>query len=285
MNKTVFGLQRRIVAAETSRSWKEAPHVSYIYEMNFTRLNDCLHEAKSNGITINTLILKIIAEALKKAPKMNATMQYSSFLAAGKLELHDEIAITLPMTFPNGKMMSVRLHHFELKTLRQMQQEIDQVAEKVKHTNLNAILQLLAVKHTARLILKGQLKTGIGRMIGCAQQILAKEQYCSISPGEGLEEADFLPGTITVSNMGSLYPNMKGFPALIEVVPPMVCAIGLGAIQEKALVGDGIYAGQVLPLCIVFDHRALDFGDIIPFIKELERISETPEILREWITL
>ena len=78
---------------------------------------------------------------------------------------------------------------------------------------------------------------------------------------------------------------MKGFPALIEVVPPMVCAIGLGAIQEKALVGDGIYAGQVLPLCIVFDHRALDFGDIIPFIKELERISETPEILREWITL
>ena len=285
MNKTVFGLQRRIVAAETSRSWKEAPHVSYIYEMNLTRLDDCLHEAKSSGITVNTLILKIIAEALKKAPKMNATMQYSSFLAAGKLELHDEIAITLPMTFPNGKMMSVRLHHFENKTLRQMQQEIDQVAEKVKHTNLNAILQPLAVKHTARLILKGQLKTGIGRMIGCAQQILAKEKYCSISPGEGLEEADFLPGTITVSNMGSLYPNMKGFPALIEVVPPMVCAIGLGAIQEKALVGDGIYAGQVLPLCIVFDHRALDFGDIIPFIKELERISETPEILREWITL
>ena len=69
MNKIVFGLQRRIVAAETSRSWKEAPHVSYIYEMNFTKLNDCLHEAKSRGITINTLILKIITEALKRPLK------------------------------------------------------------------------------------------------------------------------------------------------------------------------------------------------------------------------
>ncbi len=285
MNKMVFGLQRRIVAAETSRSWKEAPHVSYTYEMNFTQLSDCMPEVKSSGVTMNTLILKIITEALKKAPKMNATMQYSSFLAAGRLELHDEIAITLPMTFPNGKIMSVRMHHFEDRTLRQMQREIDQVSEKAKHTDLNSVLQPLAVKHTARLIMKGQLKTGLGRLLGCVQQILAKEQYYSATPGEGLEEADFLPGTITVSNMGSLYPKMKGFPSLIEIVPPMVCAIGLGAIQEKALAGNGIYAGLVLPVCIVFDHRALDFGDIIPFIKELDRISETPEIVREWLAL
>ena len=89
--------------------------------MNFTQLYDCLLEAKTKGITINTVILKLITEALKKAPKMNATLQYSSFLAAGKLETHDEIAITLPMTFPSGKMMSVRMHHFENKTLCQMQ--------------------------------------------------------------------------------------------------------------------------------------------------------------------
>ena len=102
MSKSVFGLQRRVVAAETSRSWKETPHVSFTYEMNFTQIYDCLLEAKSKGITINTMLLKLITEALKKAPKMNATIQYSPFLAAGKLETHDEIAITMPMTFPNG---------------------------------------------------------------------------------------------------------------------------------------------------------------------------------------
>ena len=283
MSKTVFGLQRRVVAAETSRSWKEAPHVSFTYEMNFTQLYDCLHEAKTKGISINTVILKLITEALKTAPKMNATMQYSAFLAAGKLETHDEIAITLPMTFPNGKMMAVRMHHFENKTLSQMQQEVDRASEKVRHTDLNAVLQPLAVKHTAKLMLKGYLVTGIGRMLGCVQQILAKEQTCYVPEGEGLKEEDMLPGSITVSNLGSLYPNMKGYPSLIEIVPPMVCAIGLGAIQEKAIIGESIYTGHVLPMCIVFDHRALDFGDIIPFMRELDQISERPELLREWI--
>ena len=283
MSKTVFGLQRRVVAAETSRAWKEAPHVGFTYEMNFTQLYDSLCEAKAKGISINTVILKLITEALKKAPKMNATMQYSSFLAAGKLETHDEIAITLPMTFPNGKMMSVRMHHFENKTLCQMQQDVDRVSEKVRHTDLNAVLQPLAVKHTAKLILKGHLKTGIGRMLGCVQQILSKERYCNVPEGEGLKEEDLLPGTITVSNLGSLYPSMKGYPSLIEIIPPMVCAIALGAIQEKAIIGERIYAGRVLPMCIVFDHRALDFGDIIPFLKELDRISEKPDLLRKWI--
>ena len=120
-------------------------------------------------------------------------------------------------------------------------------------------------------------------MLGCVQQILAKEQYCAVPEGEGLKEEDFLPGTITVSNLGSLYPKMRGYPSLIEIVPPMVCAIGVGAIQEKVMVGESIYAGRVLPMCIVFDHRALDFGDIIPFIRELDQISEKPDLVEEWI--
>lgn len=283
MTKTVFGLQRRIIAAETSRSWKEAPHVSFTYEMNVTRLYDCLHEARTEGITINTVFLKIITEALKKAPKMNATLEYSSFLEAGTLTVHDEIAITVPMSFPNGKMMSVRMHHFEEKTMRQMQQEIERTAEKAKRTDLNAVLQPLAIKHTVKLILKGHLKTGVGRMLGCVQQMLVREERCSVPEGEGLEEEDFLPGTITVSNLGSLYPGLKGYPSLIEIVPPMTAVIGLGAIQDKAMAGEKVYDGKVLPMCIVFDHRALDFGDIIPFIKELDSISEAPEKVREWI--
>lgn len=40
MSKTVFGLQRRVVAAETSRSWKEAPHVSFTYEPVFRKARD-----------------------------------------------------------------------------------------------------------------------------------------------------------------------------------------------------------------------------------------------------
>lgn len=62
----------------------------------------------------------------------------------------------------------------------------------------------------------------------------------------------------------------------------------MGAVQDRALVvsdGDGyksVEARPVLPLCIAFDHRALDFGDVVPFIKRLDEIFDNPEIIRSW---
>ena len=39
-----------------------------------------------------------------------------------------------------------------------------------------------------------------------------------------------------------------------------------------------IEARKVLPICIAFDHRALDFGDIVPFLKRLDDIFENPRL-------
>ena len=76
--------------------------------------------------------------------------------------------------------------------------------------------------------------------------------------------------------------------ALLEIIPPQVCAIGIGAIQKKPVVRrdshgkDEVAPGKVLPICIAFDHRALDFGDIVPFTKKLDEIFEKPEIIHSW---
>ena len=78
MSKTVFGLQRRVVAAETSRAWKEAPHVGFTYEMNFTQLYDSLCEAKAKGISINTVILKLLASGVHDHKVSGKTSQLLS---------------------------------------------------------------------------------------------------------------------------------------------------------------------------------------------------------------
>ena len=80
-----------------------------------------------------------------------------------------------------------------------------------------------------------------------------------------LSVSDIEQGSITVSNFGSLYKNLRGRPLLLEIVPPQVVAIGIGAIQDT----DG---RRILPMCIAFDHRALDFGDIVPFIKKMDEL-------------
>ena len=38
-----------------------------------------------------------------------------------------------------------------------------------------------------------------------------------------------------------------------------------------------------LPILLAFDHRALDFGDIVPFLKRMDNIFENPEQIKEWL--
>lgn len=40
---------------------------------------------------------------------------------------------------------------------------------------------------------------------------------------------------------------------------------------------DTIEVANVLPLCICFDHRALDFGEVRPFLDRISEIFENPE--------
>lgn len=39
---------------------------------------------------------------------------------------------------------------------------------------------------------------------------------------------------------------------------------------------------EILPITIVFDHRALDFGDVVPLIRQMDNYLANPEILQEW---
>lgn len=72
---------------------------------------------------------------------------------------------------------------------------------------------------------------------------------------------------------------------MLEIIPPQVAAIGIGAVQSKPVCtyDDEIKAGKILPVTVAFDHRALDMGDIIPFFKKLDEIFANPQIINLWI--
>ena len=85
-----FGIQRKIVANMTSESWQNIPHVSYIYEPDVTEFikkykafDAALPEGKH--VTLNTVILKAITEAIKAAPQMNAHIHFERKLVRGKI--------------------------------------------------------------------------------------------------------------------------------------------------------------------------------------------------------
>lgn len=301
ISTTHFGIQRKIVANMTAESWETIPHVTYNYEPDVTefmieykRLNEnCAPEDK---ITLNTLMLKIIVEGLKADPAMNAHIEFDRKLVRGEIHTFEDINISMPMVLPNGEMMTINLHNFESKTLDQMVDYIADVNRRVKNTDLNEVMFDVSLDNTLTALKQGKVKQTIYRLIGSKTgkhkvktlSGKAKKAYESIPEEDRLTKRDIEQGTITVSNIGSTYRQQRGETCLLEIVPPQVCAIALGAVQDKPVVivneqGEKeIAIRQVMPLCIAFDHRALDFGEIVPFIKRLDEIFEEPEIIHTW---
>lgn len=296
-----FDIQRKIVANMTTESWANVPHVTYNYEpdvtefmMAYKMLNTGCEKEKK--ITLNTLMLKVICEGLKANPAMNAHIDFDSKLVRGKITTFEDINISMPMVLPNGEMMTINLHNFENKDLDDMTAYIADVNRRIENTDLTEVMFDVSLDNTLTALKQGKVKQTVNRLIGSKTgkhkvktlQGKAKREYYSIPEDDRLTKHDIEQGTITVSNIGSVYREQRGATCLLEIVPPQVCAIAVGAVQDRPVVitneeGEKeIAIRQILPLCIAFDHRALDFGEIVPFIKKLDSIFEEPEVILGW---
>lgn len=301
INTTHFGIQRKIVANMTSESWETIPHVTYMYEPDVTefmkaykKLN--LNRSGADKISVNTLLLKVICEGLKAAPAMNAHMHFNRKLVRGSVDTFKNIDISMPMILPNGEMMTVNLHDFEEKNLDEMTDYIQDVYRRAENTDLNEAMFEVSLDNTLTALKSGKIGQAVCRLIGSKTgkhkvktlHGAAKKAYENISVEDRLTKRDIEQGTVTVSNLGSVYRAGRGAAALLEIIPPQVTAFGVGAIQDKPVVVTDAFgekhveARQVLPICIAFDHRALDFGDIVPFLKALDSIFENPQIMYTW---
>lgn len=294
-----FDIQRKIVANMTTESWEQIPHVAYVYEADVTDLMTEFKKLRSTGktkITLNTVLMKAIIEGLKAAPVMNSHLRYNRKLVRGELKTFEDINISMPMLLPDGRMMTVNLRDFQNKSLLAMTDYIADVTRRAENTNLNEVMFDVSLDNTITGLKQGKVKQTVSRLIGSKTGThkvhtlrgAAKKAYYSIPEKDRLTKKDIEQGTVTISNLGSLYRGQSGYGTLIEIVPPQVCAFALGAVQDKPVVvtdkfgNKTIEARQILPITVVFDHRALDFSDVIPFLKKMDSIFAHPQVIQAW---
>ncbi len=294
-----FDIQRKIVANMTTESWEQIPHVAYVYEADVTDLMTEFKKLRSTSktkITLNTVLMKAIIEGLKAAPVMNSHLSYNRKLVRGELKTFEDINISMPMLLPDGRMMTVNLRDFQNKSLLAMTDYIADVTRRAENTNLNEVMFDVSLDNTITGLKQGKVKQTVSRLIGSKTgkhkvhtlHGAAKKAYYSIPEKDRLTKKDIEQGTVTISNLGSLYRGQSGYGTLIEIVPPQVCAFALGAVQDKPVVvtdkfgNKTIEARQILPITVVFDHRALDFGDVIPFLKKMDSIFAHPQVIQAW---
>lgn len=297
-----FGIARKIVSNMTSESWETIPHATMTYDADVTKLfKECkkLNEGvtdKTKKITINTIMLKIICEGLKAAPKMNTHLKFNRKLVRGKLIYFDHIDISMPMILPSGLMMTVNMHDMGDKTLTQMTEAINNTAMRAKGSDMNEVMFEVSLDNTLTGLKQGKILQTIRRLVGSKTgkhkiktlSGQAKKDYYSIPITKRLTKHDIEQGTTTISNLGSVYREQKGMCALLEIIPPQTTAFAINAAQKRPTVvtdengNDKIEIRLILPITIAIDHRALDYGDVVPFMRKLDEIFDNPSIIQSW---
>lgn len=298
-----FGIARKIVSNMTAQSWDEIPHATVTYEADVTELfkeskklnADCTDKTKK--ITINTVMLKIICEGLKAAPKMNTHLVFNKKLVRGTLKYFDNIDISMPMILPSGEMMTVNMHDMGSKSLSEMTEAINDTAARAKNSDMNEVMFEVSLDNTLNGLKEGKILQAIRRLYGSKMpgkhQVKtlsgnAKKEYYSIPVSKRLTKHDIEQGTTTISNLGSIYREQKGVCALLEIIPPQTTAFAINAAQKRPTVvtdengKDTIETRLIMPITIAIDHRALDYGDIVPFMRRLDEIFENPSVIQNW---
>ena len=292
-----FGIQRKMVAEMTSQSWKNIPHVSYIYEPDVTdfikkykEFNASLPEGKH--VTMNTVFLKAICEGIKAAPQMNAHIRFEKRLVRGKITQFENIDVSMPWILPDDTMMTITMSDMGNRSLGNMTEYMAETAKKLEKTNLTQAMYSVSMNDTFEELKRGKFISVAFRLIGSKTQKRhkvtpltgeAKRLYDAIPDEEKITKKDLKQGTITISNIGSITRGIDGSIAMLMVIPPQICAIGISAVQKRPVVktdadgNDSVSIASVLPINVCFDHRALDFGDIKPFLARLDDIFENPE--------
>ena len=299
--KLHFDIRRKIVANMTAESWHDIPHVTYVYEPDVTEFMKTLKQLNSdssrkNKITVNTVMLKVIAEGLKAAPECNAHIEYNAKYVKGTIKYIKEIDISVPWVMPNGEMMTINLHNIGERSLDNIAELMLETAHKIEKTDMTEAMFSVSMDNTLAALRKGQvpkvLRRLIGAKVGHSKVVTlkgkAKKEYDAIPESDRITLKDIEQGTVTVSNIGSVYREQHGAMYMLEIIPPQVFTIGLGAAQKKPVVitdendSDTIAIRSVMPMCLAFDHRALDFAEIVPFMKRLDDIFEHPEQILGW---
>lgn len=298
---TEFGIQRKIVANMTSESWETIPHISYIYEPEISKFLDVVKELNASGkfpvkITINTIMLKALSEAFKAAPRLNAHIKFNRKLVRGTITEFDEIHASMTWVLPNGEMMTINLHDIGNKSLVELTEYIADVGRRIGNTDLTEVMFSVSLQDTLEKLKKGKLMNAIYRLIGSKTgknkvktlSGQAKKDYYAIPEKDRLTKDDIKQGTVTISNIGSVTRDIPGRVAMLSIIPPQIFVCCMGSIIKKPVVkqdengNDIIAIGNELPIDLVFDHRAVDFGDLVPFIQRLEDIFKNPEQMYNW---
>ncbi|MBQ8784016.1 MAG: 2-oxo acid dehydrogenase subunit E2 [Clostridia bacterium] len=298
-----MSFQRRMISNVLVNSQRLTPGVGCSYDADVTKLTEEYKKLKSScgyDLTFNTIMLKILVECLKAAPKLNAHFLYNHFSGNGKLIIKKHIDVSIAINLDNDQTFQVKVMNLEEKDLKETAFLAEEAKRKLRNTKLDDIMFEVARQRIIGLITHGHLLSpisqtitscfGKGKAINLAKSL--KSDFRKLMKKEkiedGLKMEELNEGTVCFTNWGTLYDDLDVNITYIPPLYPQVFMFGMGRVKNVDFVykdkEDSLQMGtkKILPLSLIFDHKIGGATDLMPFIKKLDEILKNPEIIHTW---
>jgi pyruvate dehydrogenase E2 component (dihydrolipoamide acetyltransferase) len=130
---------RQVIARRMGESWNAVPRVTQFDEADFTRLNElrkkfaAKYEKQGARLTLTPLVLKAVAETLKKHPLFNSSLNE----AANEIVLKDYYHIGIAVDTEQGLIVPV-IRDVDKKSILDLAKDLEQVAAKARDRKISA---------------------------------------------------------------------------------------------------------------------------------------------------
>ena len=291
-----FNLKGRISGYILTKSQQNIPTCGYNYEADITKLWEVFTELKQNcgyNLTFNTLMMRILVEGLKAAPRLNSHIDFNATSSCGTLIQKKHIDVAMPVLLENGETFPIKVRNSEDKTLKELSEQIDKLFETLKTTDIDRVMFDVIIQRTVGLMLSGAVIPTIAQTV---TGYVGKHKVAKLKgrferaprDGSSLLMEDLNEGSVCMTNWGVLYGGLSGNVTYTPLLYPQVFLMAIGVVRdrdyafknEEGVVDIG--TKKYLPITLMFDHRIGGFNDVMPFIKKLDEIFQNPEIMREW---
>ena len=129
---------RKVIATRMGESWETVPRVTQFDEADITALNDLrkkhadAYEKKGARLTLTSFVLKIVAEALKKHPVFNTSLDQ----AAGEVVYKEYFHIGIAVDTEQGLIVPV-LRDADKKDVLALSKELNDIAVKTRDRKIS----------------------------------------------------------------------------------------------------------------------------------------------------
>lgn len=291
-----FNLKSRVSGYILTKAQQNIPTVGYNYEADVTKFWEEFRNLKEScdyPLSFNTLMMRVLVEGLKAAPKLNAHLKFNTTSSCGTLVMKKHIDVAMPVVLENGETFPVKVKETENKSLKELSEQINELLERLKKTNVDKVMFDVITQRTVGLMLSGAVVPTVAQTV---TGYVGKHKVAKLkglfhpAPRDGsmLFMDELNEGSVCLTNWGVLYDGLNGNVTYTPLLYPQTFLMAMGAVKESDYAfrnekGEvDIGTKKLLPITLMFDHRIGAFNDVMPFIKKLDEIFANPEIIREW---